>query len=66
MNERRIEQGMPQAERILLRSSPSEDTSPEMGLLLGHALAMDHRKVVVGRDLMRSTPSTSRSTADTG
>ena len=55
MNERRIEQGMPQAERILLRSSPSEDTSPEMGLLLGHALAMDHRKVVVGRDLMRSS-----------
>ncbi len=46
---------MPQAERILLRSSPSEDTSPEMGLLLGHALAMDHHKVVVGRDLMRSS-----------
>ena len=46
---------MPQTERILLRSSPSEDTSPEMGLLLGHALAMDHRRVVVGRDLMRSS-----------
>lgn len=51
----KIEHPMPQAERILLRSSPSEDTGPEMGLLLGHALAMDHRRVVVGRDLMRSS-----------
>lgn len=50
-----IERGMAQADRILLRSSPSIDTSPEVGLLLGHALAMDHSKVVVGRDLMRSS-----------
>lgn len=41
--------------RILLRSSPTEDTSPEMGLILGHALAMDCRKVVVARDLMKSS-----------
>ena len=46
---------MAQANRILLRSSPAEDTGPEMGILLGHALAMDHRKVVVGTDLMRSS-----------
>ena len=50
-----IERDMAQADRILLRSSPSIDTSPEMGLLLGHALAMDHSRVVVGRDLMRSS-----------
>ena len=50
-----IERDMAQADRILLRSSPSIDTGPEMGLLLGHALAMDHSRVVVGRDLMRSS-----------
>lgn len=46
---------MPMNNRILLRSSPSEDTTPEMGLILGHALAMDHKKVVVARDLMKSS-----------
>lgn len=50
-----MKSAMAQADRILLRSSPSENTSPEMGILLGHALAMDNRKVVVGRDLMRSS-----------
>lgn len=46
---------MSQADRLLLRSSPSEDTGPEMGLLLGRALAMDCRRVAVARDLMRSS-----------
>ena len=46
---------MPQDDRILLRSSPTEDTTPEMGIILGHALAMDFRRVVVARDLMRSS-----------
>ncbi len=46
---------MAMPDRILLRSSPSEDTSPEMGLLLGHALAMDHKRVVISRDLMKSS-----------
>ena len=50
-----MKSAMAQADRILLRSSPAENTSPEMGILLGHALAMDNRKVVVGRDLMRSS-----------
>lgn len=47
---------MSQPDRIVLRSSPSEDVTPEMGVLLGHALAMDCKKVVVGMDLMRSSP----------
>lgn len=46
---------MPQHDRIVLRSSQSEDVTPEMGVLLGHALAMDCRRVVVGMDLMRSS-----------
>ena len=46
---------MVQADRLLLRSSPSEDTTPEMGILLGHALAMDHRRVVIAQDLMKSS-----------
>lgn len=40
---------------LLLRSSPSEDTTPEMGLLLGHALSVRYPKVVVGMDLMQSS-----------
>mgnify|MGYP002624312170 CR=1 FL=1 len=47
---------MEQTERLLLRSSSSEDTTPEMGILLGHALALDHKTVVVGMDLMKSSP----------
>lgn len=47
---------MEQSEKILLRSSSSEDTTPEMGLLLGHALALDHKKVIIGMDLMKSSP----------
>lgn len=46
---------MTQPDRILLRSSPSEDTTPDMGILLGHALAMDHRTVVVAKDLMKTS-----------
>lgn len=41
--------------RILLRSSETENTGPEMGLLLGRALAMDHHKVVIATDLMKSS-----------
>jgi len=47
---------MEQNDRLLLRSSPSEDTTPEMGILLGHALASKFKKVVVGMDLMKSSP----------
>ena len=46
---------MTQAGRIVLRSSPSEDTSPEMGLILGRALAMDYHTVVVAKDRMKSS-----------
>ena len=46
---------MESPDRILLRSSPVEDTTPEMGLVLGHALAMDYKTVVISRDLMRSS-----------
>ncbi len=41
--------------RILLRSSETENTGPAMGLVLGRALAMYHRKVVVATDLMKSS-----------
>lgn len=41
--------------RILLRSSETENTGPEMGLLLGRALAMDYHKVVIATDLMKSS-----------
>ncbi len=47
---------MEQTDKLLLRSSPSKDTTPEMGIRLGHALALDYKKVVVGMDLMRSSP----------
>ena len=47
---------MEQTDRLLLRSSPSADTTPEMGILLGHALAEEYKKVVVGIDLMKSSP----------
>ena len=46
---------MPLADRIVLRSSPTEDTTPDMGMLLGHALAMDYKRIVVARDQMRSS-----------
>ncbi len=46
---------MEQTEKLLLRSSSSEDMTPEMGLRLGHALAKDYDKVVIGMDLMRSS-----------
>ena len=42
--------------RLLLRSSPSEDVTPEMGIALGHALAIEHSKVIVGMDLIKSSP----------
>lgn len=46
---------MAQPDKLLLRSSPTEDTSPEMGLLLGHALAMDYHTVVIATDMMKSS-----------
>jgi phosphomannomutase len=46
---------MSQPTKFVLRSSATKDTSPEMGLMLGRALAMDYRKVVVARDYMRSS-----------
>ncbi len=49
------EHKMSQIERLLLRSSSSEDTSPEMGVLLGHALAMDYKTVVIAKDFMKSS-----------
>lgn len=47
---------MEHSEKLLLRSSPSEDVTPEMGIILGQALALYYDKVVVGRDLMQSSP----------
>jgi len=47
---------MEQTEKLLLRSSPSADVTPEMGIRLGHALAEDYKKVVVGMDLIKSSP----------
>ena len=47
---------MEHSEKLLLRSSPSEDVTPEMGIILGQALAIYYDKVVVGRDLMQSSP----------
>jgi phosphoglucosamine mutase len=46
---------MEHADKLLLRSSPSEDTTPNTGLLLGRALAFENKKVVVGKDLVRSS-----------
>lgn len=47
---------MEQSDKLLLRSSSSEDTTPEMGIRIGHALAEDHKTVIVGMDLMKSSP----------
>lgn len=47
---------MEQTEKLQLRSSPAKDATPEMGIRLGRALAMEYRKVVVGMDLMKSSP----------
>ncbi|MBR6911889.1 MAG: hypothetical protein IKN41_08540, partial [Candidatus Methanomethylophilaceae archaeon] len=47
---------MEQSEKLLLRSSSSEDTTPEMGIKIGHALAVNLKTVVVGMDLMKSSP----------
>ncbi|MDO5852509.1 MAG: hypothetical protein Q4Q62_00265 [Thermoplasmata archaeon] len=46
---------MTQVGRILLRSSQTEDTSPDDGILVGRALAMDHGKVIVARDTARGS-----------
>lgn len=41
--------------KMVLKSSQTDDTSPEDGIILGRALAMDHSKVVVARDLSHSS-----------
>ncbi|MDO5861938.1 MAG: hypothetical protein Q4Q58_04000 [Thermoplasmata archaeon] len=46
---------MTQVGRMLLRSSQTEDTSPDDGIVLGRALAMDHKRVIVARDTMRGS-----------
>ena len=40
---------------MILMSSPSENITPEMGMVIGHALAMDYRRIVVAMDLMKSS-----------
>ncbi|MBP5685210.1 MAG: hypothetical protein J6W72_02115 [Candidatus Methanomethylophilaceae archaeon] len=47
---------MEQSEKLLLRSSSSEDTTPEMGIRIGHALAVNFKTVVIVMDLMKSSP----------
>ena len=47
---------MDQNGRIVLKSSQAGDISPEDGIVLGRALAVDHDRVVVARDPMRSSP----------
>lgn len=42
--------------KMILESSSAENVTPEDGLILGKALAMDHRKVIVARDLSRNSP----------
>ncbi len=42
--------------KMILESSSAENVTPEDGLILGKALAMNYRKVVVARDLSRSGP----------
>ncbi len=43
------------AGRMILKSSSIEDTAPKDGVMLGKALAMDCKRVVVARDLMKSS-----------
>jgi phosphomannomutase len=47
---------MERTDNLILRSSSSADTTPEMGILLGHALAQEFKRVVIGMDLMKSSP----------
>lgn len=42
--------------KMILESSSAENVTPEDGLILGKALAMDYRRVIVARDLSRSGP----------
>ncbi len=47
---------MAQVGQILLRSSDTEDMTPDRGLVLGRALAVENRRVMVARDRMRTSP----------
>ena len=42
--------------KMILESSSTENVTPEDGLILGKALAMDYRRVIVARDLSRNSP----------
>lgn len=43
-------------DRLIFNSTASEYMTPEMGLLIGQALAKEHHTVVVGMDYIRSSP----------
>ncbi len=42
--------------KMILESSSAENVTPEDGLILGKAIAMDYRRVIVARDLSRNSP----------
>ncbi len=46
---------MTESRKMTIRSSASKDTDPETGVMLGRALAMEYKRVVVGRDYMKSS-----------
>lgn len=46
---------MTQIGRVVLKSSRTENLEPEDGIILGRALAMDHKKVIVARDSSSSS-----------
>ena len=55
INYRTVGRGMTQIGRVVLKSSRTENLKPEDGITLGRALAMDHKKVLVGRDSSSSS-----------
>lgn len=55
INYRTVGRGMTQIGRVVLKSSRTENLKPEDGIILGRALAMDHKKVLVGRDSSSSS-----------
>ena len=55
INYRTVGRDMTQIGRVVLKSSRTENLKPEDGIILGRALAMDHKKVLVGRDSSSSS-----------
>lgn len=55
MNDCVVGQAMTRIGRMVLKSSATDDTKPEDGIILGKSLAMDHRKVIVARDAAHSS-----------